>query len=710
MALTAISDDFLTAYARIPKRAQKKVREFTSKFRQDPTSSGINYEKLSGKVDGRLRSVRVGIDYRAIVLTPQQGDVYVLLWVDHHDEAYDWAKKRRVEVHPATGALQVYKTYEAIAPVLAEQPATDHARTRFHDFSDDELFSAGVPRPLMPAVRAIYTDDDLDALAPHLPSEAAEVLTGLAAGMSLDEVLEEVLGGTVNAGRPEQTVDTADVAAALVRVESSRRFRVLDDEFDLERALDYPLDKWRVFLHPSQRRLVERPTKGPTRVLGAAGTGKTVVAMHRAVELVRRHLAPDEGVLFTTFTVNLAEEIAAQLSKIAEPDALSRISVISIDTLASRLAKEGGIDLRLAFDTSKLWTEAVDIYGEGPWGLEFYRAEWKDVLQAQNITDEATYLKARRMGRGTKLRRTERRKVWPVFERYRELLDERGLAETDDLLRIAKRVVDADPGAHRFAAVVVDEAQDMSAPALELIRELAGPEHANDVFLVGDAHQRIYGRPVSLLACGINIRGRRSRRLRINYRTTDAIRRFSMRVLESETFDDLGDGTDDAKGYVSLRSGPDPEVHLFDDLAAERAFLVGEIQRLIKSGTPPHHICVAARTHEQIENSYEPALRGAGIAVAKLGRTRPNPEGVRIGTMHRIKGLEFPVVILAGVDRGHMPLSTPELEAPDPVVAAHAMKRERCLFYVAASRARDRLVVSASGTPSPFLRGKATGT
>lgn len=704
MVMTAISDEFLGAFSRIPKHAQKKVREFTRKFREAPTSSGINYEKLSGKVDARLRSIRVGIDYRAIVLAPEQGDVYVLLWVDHHDEAYAWAEKRRVEVHPTTGSLQVFQTYDAIAPVLAPvSSVSPTASGRFRELTDAELFGAGVPPALVPAVRAVYTDADFDALAPHLPAEAAEVLTGIAAGMTLDEALEDVLGGAVQPARPKEVVDTTDVVAALARVDSTRRFRLLDDDFDLEAALDHPLDTWRVFLHPSQQRYVDAPTKGPSRLLGAAGTGKTVVAMHRAVRLVKTMLEPTERVLFTTFTVNLADDIAHQLAKIASPEELARIDVTGIDALASKLAREAGVEAKVAIETQDLWTEAIDVYGESGWGVDFYQAEWRDVIQAQDIRDEATYLKAQRLGRGTTLRRSERRKVWPVFARYRRLLDEAGLAELEDLLRFAKRAVEAEPERHRYAAVVVDETQDMSAPALELIRALAGPEHPNDLFLVGDAHQRIYGRPVSLLACGINVRGRRSRRLRINYRTTDTIRRFSMRVLEGERFDDLADGEDDARGYVSLRSGPAPDVAHFDDLAAERAHLVGTIQELLKTGVPPNHICVAARTHDQLDSSYGPALAAAGIATEKLGRAAPKTEYVRLATLHRIKGLEFPIVFIAGVDRGHMPLATPELEAPDPVVAAHAMKRERCLFYVAASRARDQLFVSASGTRSPFL-------
>lgn len=697
---TAISNDFLEAFSRIPRKAQKRVREFTSKFREDPMSSGINYERLSGKIDSRLRSVRVGIDYRAIVLAPEQGDVYVLLWVDHHDEAYRWAENRRVEVHPATGALQIFQTESVIHEPQPEATASASPSGRFRDLTDEQLFSAGIPRVLVPAVRHVYTDADFDALAPHLPAEAAEVLTGVAAGMTLDEAIADALAQLP----AKKEIDTSDVAAALERVESTRRFRVLDDDFDLEAALDHPLESWRVFLHPTQRRLAEKTTRGPTRVLGAAGTGKTVVAMHRAVNLVRNLLGEDGRVLFTTFTVNLAADIAHQLAKLATEEELTRIEVVSIDRLASRIARDAGLDAKPALDTSKLWREAIDVYGDGPWGLELYRAEWADVVQAQDLRDERAYLRAKRFGRGTRLTRVERKAIWPVFERYRELLDEQGLVEMADLLRYAKRAVEAEPEKWRYAAVVVDEAQDMSAPALELLRALAGPEHENDLFLVGDAHQRIYGRPVSLLSCGINVRGRRSQRLRINYRTTDTIRRYAMAVLEGETFDDLDEGEDDARGYVSLRSGPAPEVKVLDDLASERAFLASTLQQLIeRERVPPSHICVTARTHEQLDAGYAPALDAAGLAYEKLGKGEPKTEHVRLATLHRIKGLEFPVVIIVGADRAHLPLPSPELNADDPVVRAHALKRERCLFYVAASRARDRLLVTANGRLSALL-------
>lgn len=705
---TALADDFLTAYARIPRGAQKKVAEFTRKFRENPTSSAINYEKLASMRDPRLRSVRVGIDYRAIVLAPEQGNVYVLLWVDHHDEAYTWAKDRRVEVHPETGALQVFRSAEEAVASIDQARATVPKGTkppsgRFAEFDDRTLVAAGIPAALLPAVRAVYTDGDLEALSPHLPPEAAEVLTGLAAGFSLDEALEQVLGEpTVEAPK---TIDTDDLAAALDRPHSGRRFRVMDADFDLEAALSFPLDRWRVFLHPTQKSLVSRDYKGPMRVLGGAGTGKTVVAMHRAVWLARHRLGEHETLLFTAFNKNLARDIRDQLTKLATDEELRRIRVDNIDGLAAEILKESGERARLARGSQArdLLDEAVNVYGDGPWDASFYASEWRDVVQAQAIRKESEYLRARRIGRGTRLTKMDRKKVWQVFAYYQEQLLDQGLMEAQEMRRVARKWLESKSPAGRFAAVVVDETQDMGPEALTLIRALAGPEHANDLFLVGDAHQRIYDRGASLSSCGINVRGRRSRRLRVNYRTTDAIRRFALRALEGEQYDDLDEGQDDLKGHVSLRFGPAPVVRTFDSTAEERAFLVQEIGRRISDGVSPEDICVTARTHEWLESVYGPALRSSGIPFTEIGATGASSTGVRLATMHRVKGLEFPIMFVAGVNRGIVPLETAELTGSDKVIAAAARKRERCLLYVATSRARDELYVTASGVPSEFL-------
>ncbi|WP_437290977.1 UvrD-helicase domain-containing protein [Sorangium sp. So ce406] len=676
--------------------------------------------------------MRIGDDYRAIVRAPERGDVFVLLWVDHHDEAYRWAASKRTAVHPATGTLQLYDV-DAAAQVVTtlggaqgvaaapapetrpakgglERPAsaadTDGARL-FAAFTDDDLFHGGVPRALLPAVRAIASEAELDQLAPHLPADAAEVLTGLAAGLTLDAVLEEILGrGAPKGPEAKADVDPADVAAALERPSTQQQFRLLGADFDLESALAHPLDVWRVYLHPRQRVLARARTKGPMRVTGGAGTGKTVVALHRAAFLVRDvFVKPDDRLLFTTFTVNLAFDLRRQLEKLLEPHELSRVDVKNIDGWASEYLRSRGEYVRLATSETRdqAWRRVMDIYAVPGFSLEFCKTEWRDVVQAQDLHDEEAYVRAVRLSRGLPLGRRERRLLWPLFRAYRQELEGLGQMEPIEILRRARQRVEADGGPPRYRAVVVDETQDFSLEALRLVRALAGPEHPDDLFLVGDAHQRIYGRPVALSSAGINVRGRRSQELRLNYRTTAAICRWSMGALGGEQVDDLDEGTASRRGYVSLREGQPPSVHTFEHAADEVDFVVGEVRRLLASGTPPEGICIAARSVFALRDRFLDALIRDGIPADLIDREEPRHPSVRLATMHRIKGLEFPVVFVVGVNADDVPFRSPELESDDPVVAHRAEVAERCLLYVAASRARDALFVTSWGTPSPFL-------
>lgn len=695
----ALSSDFLSAMARIPRTQQKKVIEFIEKFRADPTRASLNYEKIKQARDPNIRSVRIDEAYRGIVLKPEVGDVYVMVWVDHHDEAYAWARNRLLNIHPQTGSLQVIDTEH----ITRETPETRAAPTPdlFAAFRDRNLTGLGVPEMLLPLVRSLKTREDLERAVEYLPQEAYEALFWLAEGETLEEVHRAV-------DRPEEPkeVDTTNFEEALDNPDSKRRFVVVGGEDELSAILSAPLEKWRVFLHPSQRKLVEKAWMGPMRVLGGAGTGKTVVAMHHARWLATKvHTGENDRILFTTFTRNLAADIEANLQRICPDEAMRRIEVKNLDRWVSEFLRKNGYESRIVYDeeTREIWDHALTLRStELDLPASFYREEWDLVVQPQSVAKLEDYVEASRVGRGVRLNRKARKLVWPVFEEYRVLLSDRGWKEGLDAMRDARRILERQGAVLPYKAVIVDEAQDMGYQAFELIRAMLPPDVDPPIFIVGDAHQRIYRNKVVLSRCGINIRGRRGQKLRTNYRTTEQTRRWAVRLLEGITIDDLDGGNDDQKGYTSLLRGPEPKVEVFPTFAKE----VDAITKYAKAldDADLSSTCLVTRTTRGLDE-YQAALEKAGLKTYRVRRSEAEDlraPGLRLATMHRVKGLEFDRVIIAGVNRGTVPLEV-AADTSDRVVAREHDIHERALLYVAATRAKREVLVTAVREPSPFL-------
>jgi len=338
----ALSDDFLRCFAEIPRDRQNAVMKFIALFRGNPTSPGINYEKINDAVDKNMRSVRIDQNYRGIVLKPDHGNVYCLLWVAKHDEAYDWARSHKVAINPEGGNIQVFEAthQESVSvPQAALKPTG-----LFVKLKDRELIRLGVPEDAIAKIRSVDSEDSLDALQKQIPDDAYESLFMYAAGDTYEELVRE-------RELPAQ-VDTTDFATALTVDATKRHFVVITDDVDLEALLAAPLEMWRVFLHPTQRKLVERDWNGPVRVLGGAGTGKTVVAMHRAVWLARRVYANEQGkpVLFTTFTRTLADDIRSHVAMIASPAEREKIEVVNVDQWVRGILRRFGYRPELLFD------------------------------------------------------------------------------------------------------------------------------------------------------------------------------------------------------------------------------------------------------------------------------------------------------------------------------------------------------------------------
>jgi len=694
----AISSDFFSAFAALPKAKQGRVMDFMSKFRSNPMSPGMNYEKINDAADKNLRSVRVDDTYRAIVMRGEGSNVFLLLWVDHHDKAYEWAVKKRCILNRSTGSIQIYEAQTAETAEKAEWEGEDR-HAMFEMATDDQLRALGIPEDLYIFVRSICSEQDFSAAQSKLPVDAYEALGLVRDGYDINEVVEILYGES-------HTLESDDLSSALENPITQMQFTIVEGEEELISMMNAPLEKWRVFLHPSQRRLVNRDYSGSARVLGGAGTGKTVVAMHRARYLAQQ-CRENERVLFTTFTANLAQDIKDNLRKICTTDEMRKVEVIHLDSWISRFLQQQDYSYTIQYGDviKELWKQATLATGDDldyPEG--FFEDEWGSVVQAQGISTLQEYVQAPRSGRGVRLDRQKRIAVWKVFDEYRTLMNKKKVRDPDTAMSECCQLLKARPDYHPYRSIVVDESQDFGMGAFRLLRTLAGVEHPNDLFIVGDAHQRIYRNRVTLSKCGISVRGRSSR-LRVNYRTTEEIRDWAMNVLKGMTFDDLDGGKDTAKGYRSLSHGDVPTVNVYNTFAEETVDLIRLIQEKFDSGLEPMEICVVTRTNKLLAD-YAAALMNAGLRIYEIKRSKiddRNMPGIRLATMHRVKGLEFTCVFIVGMMKNVMPLKA-AIETTDSVSKAEAIMGERCLLYVALTRAKKAVFISAYGHASEFIK------
>jgi mRNA-degrading endonuclease RelE of RelBE toxin-antitoxin system len=516
-----IADTFTDSLARLTSDEQKAVKTTAFDLQLNPASPGMSFHKLDKAKDKNFWSIRVNRDVRLIV---HRSDASLLLcYVDHHDKAYAWAERRKLETHLTTGAAQLVEIRETIKEVIVpkyvevEEPARPKPLL-FADVQEAQLLGYGVPPEWLNDVRAAREDTIL-ALADHLPSEAAEALLELATG-----------------GKPQVAASTTTPSDPFAHPDALRRFRVMSNTEELQRALDYPWDKWTVFLHPDQRQMIERDYAGPARVAGSAGTGKTIVALHRAVFLARSQ--PDTRVLLTTFSETLANALRVRLKRLIsnEPRLGERLEVHSIDAIGERLYRPhmGQIKLASPDTISAMVKETAAEVGGHKFSQPFLRSEWEHVVDAWQLENWEAYRDVKRLGRKTRLTEQQRQALWSIFDRVRARLSENKLLTQSALFtRLAGIIAEGKSPPFDFA--VVDEAQDIGVAHLRFLAALGG-RRKNGLFFTGDLGQRIFQQPFSWKALGVDVRGR-SRTLRINYRTSHQIRMQADRLLGSPSHD-----------------------------------------------------------------------------------------------------------------------------------------------------------------------------
>ncbi len=686
-----IADTFTDSLARLTGDEQKAVKTTAFDLQLNPASPGMSFHKLDKAKDKNFWSVRVSSAIRLIV--PKSAASLLLCYVDHHDKAYDWAERRKLETHPTTGAAQLVEIRETvkeiIVPVYVQSelplPPAPAAvkKVIFAEMSDGDLLGYGVPAEWLGDVKNA-TEDTLLALTDHLPAEAAEALLELATG-----------------GKPRVPQPALVTANPFEHPDAQRRFRILTNVEELQRALDFPWEKWTIFLHPEQRQWVEREYTGPARVSGSAGTGKTIVALHRAAHLAR--IYPDTRVLLTTFSDTLAHALQTKLKRLLgnEPRLAERIDVHSLNAIGLRLYKThiGPAEIVSNEVLRNLMKEASTAVGGHKFSLHFLLTEWDQIVDAWQLQDWDAYRDVARLGRKTRLPEAQRAVLWSIFERVRaELKATKLITYAEMFTSLAAAISKNKKPLFDFA--VVDEAQDISVAHLRFFAAL-GADRPNALFFAGDLGQRIFQQPFSWKALGVDIRGR-SRTLRVNYRTSHQIRTQADRLLGPVVIDVDGI-TEDRSDTVSVFNGPPPVIQSFESESAEINAIGLWIAQQAEGGVLPHEFGVFVRSSAQLHRA-QTAVDKAGIAFKILDEHVETASGhVSIGTMHLAKGLEFRAVVVMACDDEVIPLQERIETVGDDADLQEIYDTERHLLYVACTRARDHLLVTGVEPVSEFL-------
>lgn len=687
-----IADSFQTALRRLSAQEQKAVKETVFDLQMNPAAPGLQFHRIDKSKDPNFWSMRVNRDIRLIVHKTEGS--FLICYVAHHDDAYTWAERRRIETHPRTGAAQIVEVRERVQeivvhkPVEVELPATPMRvilPPLFPGITDEELLTYGVPVDWLADLKAA-TEDTIFDLAEHLPREAAEALLDLATG-----------------AKPQiPAVTGPEAVSPFEHPDAQRRFRVMEDVEELKRALDFPWDQWTVFLHPSQRQVVEQSFSGPARVSGSAGTGKTVVALHRAANILRQH--PQARLLLTTFSLPLANALEGKLRILTGDDRgiVPRVTVLPFKGVAHEL-------FTLAFGHHPRAATEDQIRGAlktaaGEAALtsftpRFLASEWLNVVDAWQLDSLDAYRAVPRLGRKNRLGAKQREKLWPVFVRATQLIEVQGLLTWPSIFgnvtaHFAQR--DGKP----FTHAVIDEAQDLGVPELRMLAAIA-PNGPDVLFFAGDLGQRIFQEPFSWKALGVDIRGR-SRTLKVNYRTSHQIRQAADRLLP-KIVQDVDGNEQDRRGTVSVFNGPDPVIQVFADADREIQGVADWVKQVVADGIAPAEIGIFVRANDQLARARA-AVKAAGHTQLELSERLEQPHGrVAIGTMHLAKGLEYKAVAVMACDDDVLPLHERIETVADESELDEVHDTERNLFYVACTRARDRLYVCGVKPASEFF-------
>ena len=679
----------------LPKKIQTKVVNFQKKFRECTTANGMHLEPIAQFNDDSMRTARIDDNYRAVIGIIDN-NAY-LLFVGTHEAAYNWGIRKKLVWNNHTQACQIVTMQQTTETIVNTSSYEPQESFPFTNIPEEKMLKIGVPQELIAQVMQIKSLDDLDPLEEFLPSDAYENIFNLLDGEDIDNIIAEIVEGQAKADEDQ-----------LLSNNNKRRFVELTDDEDLQRILDNDMDKWQLFLHPSQQKLVDADYKGTMKVSGGAGTGKTVAALHRLKHLCEN---PDAKVLFTTYTRTLKENLDELIKKMdicRSRCTLNNIDQVLIETARQYKVKEGYKVLDYSGDEEslKLWREVLETEVT-EFDEKFLYDEYIDVIVYFGNTDAKSYMMQQRVGRTKALSRKQRLEIWKLVEKYVALKQERKVVDRLELFNETTRYLN-DNNVRPYTNVIADEFQDFSNPELKFLRALVA-EGSNDLFLTGDPMQRIYsGRKINFGAAGINVRGVRSKRLKINYRTTEPIKKVAVGVIKGQAYDDMDGGTESIKGYVSLiHDGEKPEYRIVGNASEEVCQIVEWLEECKQNNIALKDICVAAPSMGLMKE-FQTRLHTDGIPYKVLkGTTRQgSQDGLSLCTLHSLKGLEFKVVILMDINERNMPSKETDaypFTGMDALDKKEYLSAKRSLLYVAITRARQLVFIVGFGEATGLL-------
>lgn len=689
----AITDRYRKAYRSLRHDEQKVIDLAIDEWMANPENTSSNFEKLSF-MGSNIFSIRVNRAGRVIMA--KFDGVYFLLHAEgqQHDKVNDWAKNKRIDRNSITGAIQIYTDPVELLEVNTPKETDKTEMPIFRTCTFEQLKIIGVPEGWINKILSITDEDEYVALWSYLPDDAIENLEAVKNGFEIKNLVTQIFD--------EHKKEKLPIEEQVVKQPG---FEFLTEDESLAAVLKKDISLFRLYLHQTQKFLLDYDFKGPVKLTGMAGTGKTVVAIHKTKQLVERLPAGANPVFFTTYTKFLIKNIQSMFAE-AKLD-MSKLVVVNLHKFALQYA----INLEIIDsnpdiifedrDDLKLWKKYCELYSIRNFLPQFLMEEYRQIIQEKHIISEQAYYDVPRTGRGDILVKSKRAEVWKVLSNFENFQRSENKYTFVDIIFTLNKYLERFPDLKPFSHVVCDEVQDFSNLELRLIRNLV-PVGNNDLFLTGDPFQNIYQKRINFSESRIQIVGR-SYRLKTNYRTTEQIQQFAFQPLKNQEFLDFDGQRVNITKCESLVFGNEPEQYMFKSQKAEFDFLAGYVQENFGQ-IGLHEICFATRQKDKLNEliDFFKEKRFPCINLENVDDLVQTEGKLVFSTLHGLKGLEFKNLVVFNFSNDTFPFKPVGFNKWTQEEIKTYLRSEYALLYVSFSRAISRLMVTGVGDTVVF--------